>query len=291
MKYKGVDLILDNFRDELYEFSVDIQDVVRSSILDNVDISPYIKQCKDNPYKLDQIRLGMKEGMNKIFFSVDGEVLYQIRKIMKRGVNLKQIEKQLENKLSDEYIEYMLKWVDDGINISKLNIAIIPKNLLETFDYGLRSGFDMSIFNNGYSYSPDYIKLCLQIIQNGKSVSFLLMGDWDLLCVNTLSKLSRMDKSKWVLFTHNISKDDTPVRLSWLSKLVKAGVDIKRLQGKENNKYIYDEECLSLILRACKENIDVDKLLKAHSAEEMNNLLLNLELQRKRTISGRIIKS
>ena len=36
MKYKGIILILDNFRSVLKEYSVDIQDVVRSAILDKL---------------------------------------------------------------------------------------------------------------------------------------------------------------------------------------------------------------------------------------------------------------
>ena len=36
MKYKGTTLVLDNFRTVLKDFSVDVQDVVRSALLDNV---------------------------------------------------------------------------------------------------------------------------------------------------------------------------------------------------------------------------------------------------------------
>lgn len=60
MEYRNQVLLLDNFRSILSSFSLDVQDVVRSAILDGVDLNPYIERFREDPYKLDQIRLGLK---------------------------------------------------------------------------------------------------------------------------------------------------------------------------------------------------------------------------------------
>ena len=74
IKFKGELLVLDNFRVVLKNYSLDVQDIVRSAILDGLDISEYISQYKNDPYKLDQIRLELKEGLNTSLFSVSGRI-------------------------------------------------------------------------------------------------------------------------------------------------------------------------------------------------------------------------
>lgn len=292
MKYNNKDLILDNFRDLLFDYSVDVQDVVRSSILDNIDIIPYIKIYKDDAYKLDQIRLAIKEGLPKTFFKTTGDMLYQIRQMSRRGVDLSSIENQLKSNLSEQSMKYLIKWVDDGINISKLNIAIIPNSLLDTFDYGLRSGFDMTEFNNGKNYSSKYIKLCLQIKKNDKPISFLLSGEWSLDSLTVLSRESKMQKNKWQLLVQGIDEQVSTSRLDLLVKLVKAGVSINKLQQKSTkNNYVYDEECLSIIYEGFFSNLDLEVLMQTSSAKEMQVLKSQLALDKKRKISGKLIRN
>lgn len=292
MKYNNKDLILDNFRDLLFDYSVDVQDVVRSSILDNIDIIPYIKIYKDDAYKLDQIRLAIKEGLPKTFFKTTGDMLYQIRQMSRRGVDLSSIENQLKSNLSEQSMKYLIKWVDDGINISKLNIAIIPNSLLDTFDYGLRSGFDMTEFNNGKNYSSKYIKLCLQIKKNDKPISFLLSGEWSLDSLTVLSRESKMQKNKWQLLVQGIDEQVSTSRLDLLVKLVKAGVPINKLQQKSTkNTYVYDEDCLSIIYEGFFSNLDLEVLMQTTSAKEMQVLKSQLELDKKRKISGKLVRN
>lgn len=292
MKYNNKDLILDNFRDLLFDYSVDVQDVVRSSILDNIDIIPYIKIYKDDAYKLDQIRLAIKEGLPKTFFKTTGDMLYQIRQMSRRGVDLSSIENQLKSNLSEQSMKYLIKWVDDGINISKLNIAIIPNSLLDTFDYGLRSGFDMTEFNNGKNYSSKYIKLCLQIKKNDKPISFLLSGEWSLDSLTVLSRESKMQKNKWQLLVQGIDEQVSTSRLDLLVKLVKAGVPINKLQQKSTkNSYVYDEECLSIIYEGFFSNLDLEVLMQTSSAKEMQVLKSQLALDKKRKISGKLVRN
>lgn len=292
MQYKKQELILDNFRHLLFEYSVDVQDVVRSSILDNIDIISYLNTYKEDPYKLDQIRLSIKEGLPKVFFKTSGSMLYQIRQMHRRGIDLSSIEKQLTYNLSEQSMQYLIKWVGDGINISKLNLAIIPNHLLETFDYGLRNGFDMIEFNNGKVYSSKYIKLCLQIKKNDKPISFLLSGEWSVDNLNLLSTESRIQDNKWNILIENIDEGISPQRLELVIKLIKVGAPIKRIQEKDiSGRYKYNNMCLELIHGACFSNLNLEVLLETTSSEEMRALKSQLELDKKRKISGKLIRN
>ena len=287
MKFKG----LDNFRSELKEFIVDIQDVVRSAILDGVDISDYIEDCSNNPYKLEQIRLAMKENLSKDYFRLSGDSIYQIRKLNSRGVALSHIEKQLKSNLSDEYMSYLVRWVDEGINVSKLNIAIIPKNLLETFDYGLSKGFDMSIFNTGISYTSKYIMLCLQIAKNGKPISFLLNGDYSIASLEVLVKFSKVSETHWERLISVIDCNTSSERVYLLCNLCKTNLDLNVLQRRDQGKYVYANSCLSVLVEAFTANLDLKELLLETDPSAMKSKKDAMVLKSKRKVSGRFVKN
>lgn len=52
-----VKLTLDNYAQYLQNYSIDIKDEVRNALLDGIDLIPYVKMCKNDPFRLQQIRL------------------------------------------------------------------------------------------------------------------------------------------------------------------------------------------------------------------------------------------
>lgn len=291
MLYKGKKLILDSFRTILSEYSIDVQDVVRSAILDDVDISSYILSCKDNPYRLDQIRLCIKEGMpDEILRLYNGSAIYQIRTLKADGVDLTPVVKQLSRgNLQDTYLLYLLGWIKDGLNISKLNIAIIPQQLLPTFDYGLRCGFDMSKYNNGRSYSPQYISLLLQIEKNKKPVSSLLSGEWSLDILEVLSSFSKTSDSRWDNLISNIDSKISKDRLEKLISLEKQGIDVSGVQRKLDGDYIFSDKCLDLIIQAYSRRLNYKLLIEqATSEEDMQDMIDRMEVANRTRVGGRI---
>lgn len=263
MLFKGRTLILDNFRSCLSKYSVDIQDVVRSAILDGVDITKYIDVCKDNPFRLDQIRLGIKEGLDTSLFSLDGDVLYRVRKLRRSG-NIGLLTKQLsKGSLSDEHISHLLDWIQEGRSIEGIEMAIIPKNLLSVYDLGLSYGVDMSIFNNVHC-TPEYLEYLVGIAKNKRPVEkFLDCSKWStsvLHCVmlassnhmgwydNWVSELEpsmsydvvealrqlhsymiRLDQSKWVSAKEMGTLDDKYIEV--LVKVAKDGMNLRKFLG------------------------------------------------------------
>lgn len=291
MLYKGKKLILDSFRTILSDYSIDVQDVVRSAILDDVDISSYIPSCKDNPYRLDQIRLCIKEGMpDEILRLYNGSAIYQIRTLKADGVDLTPVVKQLSRgNLQDTYLLYLLGWIKDGLNISKLNIAIIPQQLLPTFDYGLRCGFDMSKYNNGRSYSPQYISLLLQIEKNKKPVSSLLSGEWSLDILEVLGSFSKTSDSRWENLISNIDSKISKGRLEKLISLEKQGIDVSGVQRKLDGDYIFSDKCLDLILQAYSRRLNYKLLIEqATSEEDMQDMIDRMEVANRTRVGGRI---
>ena len=294
MVFKGKTLILDNFRTVLSDYSLDVQDVVRSAILDGIDISAYIQSCKENPFRLDQIRLGMKDGLSEAIYKItNGNVIYQIRILKCKGVDLKSLEKQLEQgNLSETYMIYALNWIEQGINLSKINLAIIPQKLLPTFEYGLKSGFDMSKYNNGVTYSPQYIGLCLQIEKSNKSVSFLLKGDWSIDILEVLSSFSRVENTLWNNLTTNIDRNISKTRIKKLIRLVKVNIDITPLQKKSGGEYIFSDKCLDMIEEAYYDKLNYKHLIEEFTNEDdMAYELQSMQVSSRKNVRGRLRKS
>lgn len=293
MKFRNKELILDNFRVVLKDCSVDLQDVVRSAILDGVDISEYISSCKNNPYRLDQIRLAIKDGLSEVFLKIDrGDVIYKVRRLKEKGIKLIQIEEQLKKGiLSERYMSYLIKWVENGLNTSGLDLALIPSELLDTFEYGLKNGFNMKPFNNGIAYNSEYVMSCLQIQGNRKGVSAFLNGDYSLEVLRILSSFSKMSDSKWVCLMDNIDGDIDVERLNRLIELVKQGIAIDKLQQKENGEYLYPCECLDIVQSAFLAKLDVQKLiLETRDPEAMRKLANEMELNSRKNTGFRLKK-
>lgn len=290
MKFKGNELILDNFRSVLSDYSVDVQDVVRSAILDGVDISAYIPVCKNNPLRLDQIRLGIKEGIDEVFFSVkSGEYLYKIRKLDSRSLDLvsQKIEK---NSLSGDSLEKLIDWVLKGYNIQGINVSIIPKSLYEVFEQGFQRGFDMSIFNDGRLYNQEYLKYCLVILSNGKDITPFVGNNsdlWSMDCIKLLASFSRVNSlEKWHKLISVISPDVKTDTLKSLISCVKTGIDIKKLV--DNN---WSSACIEYLLKAYESKYDYTKLIDIGPDEVLLSSTLNqMMLNKSKRVSGRLRK-
>ena len=292
MKYRGSVLILDNFRTELKEYSVDVQDVVRSAILDGIDLSEYIEVCKNNPYRLDQIRLCIKQGIEPVFLKVtSGESLYKVRLLNARGVPLTGIASHIERgALSEDSLNRLISWVESGYKIDGLNISIIPKTLLDVFEQGLQKGFDMSIFNDGKVYKPDYVRSCLVIKANGKDITpftsrrtYILNDE----CMKQLATFSRVkDVAKWEKLVKGLYKGITSDKLIVLISCVKNGIDISSFDDS------WSTDCVNLIIKAYEKGVDYKSLISLGPDESVLLSRYNeLVLGKSKRVSGRFKKS
>lgn len=291
MTYENDKLILDNFRTVLKDYSVDVQDVVRSAILDGVDITKYIESCKNNAYRLDQIRLGMKENLEEIFLNIkNGDSIYKIRKLKERGVSLSGIQSQIrQGVLNEESLNKLISWVESGYNIENINISIIPKSLFEVFEQGFQKGFDMKIFNDGRNYKPMYVRYCLVIMANKKDIHpFLSDNLWSEDCIKQLAVFSKIrSQEKWGTLIKHINPNISPDKLDVLISCVKNGINISILSGDD-----WTTQGIRFILKAFENNLDYNSLINVGPDEDTILTKLNeIMLNKNKRVSGRLRKN
>lgn len=291
MIYENYKLILDNFRTVLKDYSVDVQDVVRSAILDGVDITKYIESCKNNAYRLDQIRLGMKENLEEIFLNIkNGDSIYKIRKLKERGVSLSGIQSQIrQGVLNEESLNKLISWVESGYNIENINISIIPKSLFEVFEQGFQKGFDMKIFNDGRNYKPMYVRYCLVIMANKKDIHpFLSDNLWSEDCIKQLAVFSKIrSQEKWGNLINHINSRISSDKLDALISCVKNGINISILSGDD-----WTAQGIRFILKAFENNLDYNSLINVGPDEDTILTKLNeIMLNKNKRVSGRLRKN
>lgn len=291
MIYENSKLILDNFRTVLKDYSIDVQDVVRSAILDGVDITKYIESCKNNAYRLDQIRLGMKENLEEIFLNIkNGDSIYKIRKLKEKGVSLTGIQAQIkQGVLNEESLNKLISWVESGYNIENINISIIPKSLFEVFEQGFQKGFDMKIFNDGRNYKPMYVRYCLVIMANRKDIHpFLSDNLWSEDCIKQLAVFSKIrSQEKWSNLIRNINSGISSDKLDALISCVKNGINISILSGDD-----WTAQGIRFILKAFENNLDYNSLVSVGPDEDTILTKLNeIMLNKNKRVSGRLRKN
>ena len=287
MNFKGNNLVLDNFRKVLAGYSVDIQDVVRSAILDGIDISEYVNECKNNPYRLDQIRLGIKEGIDVAFFAIkNGESIYKIRKldVTSRKIVLSKVATKT---LTPESLDKTIEWVEAGYDISNLKISIIPKNLYDVFEHGLQRGFNMRPFNDGRHYKPEFVKSCLMMMSNGKiDIGRFLGIDWDKWdddCIRKLAEFSRIkSNTMWYKLLDSITPNTPIDKVESLIACMKSGIDIGVLSGND-----WSGDSIQVILQAYELGLDYKSLI-ASGAANVNSNFNEMRLAQTKRISGRL---
>ena len=290
MKYKGTTLVLDNFRTVLKDFSVDVQDVVRSALLDNVSIEKYLDSCRNNPYRLDQIRLGMKEGIDEGYFQYSsGEVIRGIRGLLKKDVNLSPLKKYRSGALSDKCFLYLIYWCKDGFNVSNLNMSIIPDYLLEFFDFGVRHDIDMKPFNNGYQYSINLVDYLIRIVENGCPIDKFSKGEWSNGVLDIMLNLSKLQSKSRYMSMYKVLSGDINEELLGVLELI-SSMDTKvfnEIADSREGVSKYSIEEYKLLSDGYKNGISVIGMLRdGRSDEEIKGYITKKKLEKGRVLSG-----
>ena len=291
MIFHGERLMMDNYRAILKDYSVDIQDIVRSAILDMVDISKYIEPCRDNPFRLDQIRLGMKENLDSRYFSYSsGDIIYGIRKLTKKGINLSPLTKYKDSDLSKIYLWFLIQWCREGYNVSNLDLTIIPEYLLGTFDAGLRAGLDMGIFNNGVQYPVNYLEDCINILSAGLDVQKYVMGDYNTDILDYLSSLAS-DSNKYKAIYNVLSYDDSLERIMKYERICSIGKDLKpyAVRGLDGKPLISDE-VLEELVSGLEGGVDLINNLDNYDLEYIKERIVEEKLKGRKLTSGRLMR-
>ena len=284
---------INNYLEVFKEYSKDVKEVIRSAILDDTPIAPYIDRYKNDPYMLWQVKMSLDEGLDEGWLDIvgSGSVLFSLRELYGRGINIEPLKNYFSKGLSSNHYKYIVKWYGEGHSLSKYNFDILQDELLDTYDYGISLGYPMYIFNNGVNFSRKYILCCLKILSNGKTINRFLDGTWN---IENLELLSKYSKSKYYdKLVCYVTKDITPAVLEELYSCAKVGMPLNEVSIIDGEGvYLYSGVHISLIREAFLNNWDYSILLNPDlSINKINNILEELRYTSKKKVSGRLRKN
>ena len=227
LEWNGRKIILDNLREELSAYSVDIQDVVRSAILDGIELGSYVEECREDPWRLEQIRLLIKEDLKEVGTDLSGAMLYKIRCLHREGHNIEGLKKLLASGMEDEYAEIALDWHSKGYELKGLKISWIPRHLLAIFEKGLMAKMDMREFNTGVAYEKEYLLALMRLQSDGKSCKLFVDGTWDLKVLQLIeAKAGNLRPNEWAELEKRLRKDMDLQQVSELINCCKQGMGL-----------------------------------------------------------------
>lgn len=294
MYIKGKRVTLENINSLLEGYSLDIQDEVRSMILDGLDLSKWIEVCSDNPYRLNQIRLATKEGLNPHYFTiVDGRILYKLRKLYQKGFNIEELQNYVGKGFTEEQWDYLISWAENGLLDNRLNLIRTPTSMWSYIDKGLKRSLPMWIFTTGRLYSDRYMKSVLTLMSKGVSADKYVKESWD---IEVLEKLAEFSSRRWFnSIVDSVYNFITLDFLSYLGKIASKGkfdYEFVRLGREEDSNiayYLYQSYHLKAIYTCVSKGYDFSSLLDYNlSSNEVDSILADILDDSKKSFKGRL---
>jgi len=289
----GKKVNINNYSEVFKDYSKDVKEVIRSAILDDTSIAPYIGRFKNDPYMLWQVKMALDEGLDFRWFELvnSGSILFKLREMKEGGINIEPLKSYFSKGLSDSHYKYIVKWYSEGYALEKYNFDILQDSLLDSFDYGISLGYPMYIFNTGVNYSKEYILCCLRMLSNGKSVQRFLDGTWN---TENLELLAKFSKSRYYdkLIVY-VTKEITPSVLEELYNCAKVGMPLNEVSMIDSSGvYVYSAIHISLIREAFLNNWNYSCLLNPElSINKINSILDDLRYSSMKKVSGRLRKN
>ena len=279
---------IENIDKVFSEYSIDIQDEVRSMVLDGIDLVDWVPVCKDNPYRLNQIRLASKEGVDPKFFSIsDGIVLYKLRSYLRNGFSGEELHGFLGCGFDSEQWSYILSWAEKGYLDRRLALVRTPKRLWSLIDKGLQNNLPMWVFTTGKNYSVEEMNSLVKIMSNGYTIDRFLKGSWRTEVLKTLAEFSRYSwYEKVVGAVYDFISLDFLLLIGELAKSRVIDMDLLEAykgDSGERGYYLYQSYHLSLILQAVLKGLNYTDL-KDYNLRESDAKVILAELEANKAI-------
>lgn len=283
MRYKNVDLTFDNYLTELSEFSQDVKDEVRSGILDNIPLGRYIYACADNPYRLQQIRLGMKEGLDTDYLKLkSGDHIRRVRVLLSQDVRLDLLKEYTYLNLPSAYYDVLLDWIETGavipedLELDKVNEAILP-----AISYAVLNDLNAVEIASQSGNSLEYAQSLLTMSALGMEIGELSGTKYQEEALEALSGIASRPYSSGVL--RLMDRNSSGDYVDSLIALASSKFDLSEL------KETYSVYQLDWIYQAFTEGLDYTKILEPGlSNTELSELYSELVLKRSKRLSMRL---
>lgn len=284
---------LDNISEVLTGYSLDIQDEVRSMILDGLDLSEWVSVCRENPYRLNQIRLAVKEGVPKEVLNISsGHILFKVRKYLKEGFSAEELYPYIGKGFDESQWDYILSWARGGYLDKRLNLLRTPISMWGYLDKGLKRNLPMWLFTTGKVYSELEIESMITIMSNGNSISKFLKGAWS---SHVLDLLAEISATSWygsiVDYVYDFISYDFLVSIRDLAR--KRVIDLDLFETDKDasgaSLYVYQSHHIKAMAEAVSKGYDYTRLKNPHlSGTEVDIILSELERESNRNFKGRL---
>ena len=180
--FDGKTVTMGNYQTIFADYSADIVDEVRLAIMDDTAIGDYIAVCKDDSYRLGQIRKAIREYVPKEFISpyIDGQIMAKLRKAFADKVQLAPLLRYIKKgrlTISVKAFDCLIDMLSDGVSIEDVNFNKIKNSCVGIVCKGLRKNYPMWLFE-GTKLEADRIELLMKGMHLGIDVQPLLSAEW-----------------------------------------------------------------------------------------------------------------
>lgn len=274
MVYRGVEVTLDNCEQIFCNVPVEVLDEIRLAVLDGVDILNWLNVCGNDSYKLGQIRLCLRECLDRRIWNghMTGQTLHMLRNYKGELGSLMGYVKPNRLMVDAWVFERMTEVVVAGYSIDKVDFTKVPDRQVDIFCKGLVTGYPMELFMGRSDLSPEYIKLMLRGITLGMDVTAFLDGDWSAEVLITLySNCGKTDMNDFLRYvTGKFPLESIRLLLDMHSE----GCAIDSLAAHDVEGYpVYNEYQLGVLSKLVRLGVyDADIFNPAKSDMEMERL-------------------
>lgn len=256
IRFKRQIITLENYTTIFKECSPDVQDEIRSAILDDTQIAKFIEPCGKDSYKLGQIRMALRELLPVEFIDVrlTGKTIYYIRNGFKSGVEMTSILRYV-GKLDPLVVEKLAEYMIAGVDIDRVDFTDVPTSQLDLVCRGLYKGYPMWLLvGEGVHLSDSMVRVLMRGMSLGIDVHRFIDGHWK---EDVLLTLFSYEKSVDInAFIENITCQFDADLVRELLSIAESGDDYKRLCVRDTEGYpLYNRYQVYEIGLAMKEGL------------------------------------
>lgn len=296
---------LGNYLELTKKYSADIQDEVRSAILDDTPISPYIKRCKDDSFRLNQIRLAIREYVPSRYISthLSATNTRWVRKIHSKGYSLKVLDRYVTKSgvlsIPCETLDLVLSAYFDGVNVDSVDFNTVRGDLAGLVCAGLKKGYPMWIVTESPTNpSQDYLRLLMKCMNLNLDIHPFLEGNWDEERVQLIA--SNASKLEYTVLMKHVNSRFSKEQLEIVIGVAVKYFDFLPLCLKDEDGYPvfneYQMQVLSEVIEFTgkaeqlgKTGIDIEEFLKPSMSDADMYKLFKKRVSEIEKVEGRVL--
>lgn len=280
MRFQGIPVTLDNYKDIFRDCIPDVLDEIRLAVLDDTNIIPYLDSCGTDSYKLGQFRLAIREGVQSRFLSMKltAKTIYSIRKCFSEGISLEPLLKYYSGTnitLPVDVFEIIVETLSLGGDISKIDFYDVKDEVLEIICKGLVRGYPMQMFVDD-RFTESYIRLLMRGLDLSIDISPFMKDIWDEdQLITIFANSSKVDIGLLMQYISPKFPSDT---IRSLVTILSKGLDIDKLAYRDSDGFpiysTYQIDVLGDALEVMRNGINCEDLFNPKlSDKQMEDML------------------